>query len=158
LEKSTEQGKVPIKDAYKCFRWLKLGFQSCNDFLIKKPYYVVVKNIEEYYQHIFSSALIGAKTDLKVSYAALQKMLASLGNEASDFNLRSYLVALQLTLGKKPESKESTEELTKMILVKPSLWERTRATIKSPYTMVVISIITLAVAILPVMLQLLHLI
>jgi hypothetical protein len=156
LERILKQGKVPIDDAYRRFRWLKLGFQSCNGFLIKKPYCVMVKNIDQYYQHIFSFALVGDKVDLEKFSVALQKALASFGSRQDDFDLSSLLIALQLVLGKDVKGKESTEELAKMILVKPSLWERTKATIKSPSTVSAVSIVTLVVTILAIVFQFFH--
>ncbi len=151
-----KQGKMPIKDAHRRFRWLKLGFQSCNDLLIREPYYVMVKNIDRCHQRIFSFALVGDKDDLHKFSVALQKVLASFGNKLSDFDLPSLLMALQLILGKEAKEKESTQELAEMILVKPSSWERTKAAIKSPYTVSVATIITLVVAILAIVFQFLH--
>jgi hypothetical protein len=87
---------------------------------------------------------------------ALQKALASFGSRQDDFDLSSLLIALQLVLGKDVKGKESTEELAKMILVKPSLWERTKATIKSPSTVSAVSIVTLVVTILAIVFQFFH--
>lgn len=156
LEGILKQRKMPIRDAYRRFRWLKLGFQSCNDFLLKKPYCVMVKNIDRYHQRIFSFALVGEKVDLKKFSVALQKVLASFGNKKDDFDLPGLLIALQLILGKDEKGKESTQKLAEMILVKPSLWEKTRAAIKSPYTISIISLVTLMVAILTIVFQFFH--
>jgi hypothetical protein len=156
LEKILKQRKLPIKDAYKRFKWLRQGFQSCNDFLIDDPYNVTVKDIDEYYQRIFSFALVGNEEDLEKFSVALQKVLASFGKKKDDFDLPNLLISLQLILGKDVRGKESIQELAEMILVKPSLWERIKAAIKSAYMVSVVSIITLVVAILAILFQFFH--
>jgi hypothetical protein len=157
LERIPKQEKIPIKDAYKRLRWLRLGFQRCNDFLLKKPNCVMVKDIEKYHQRIFSFALVGDNTDLNNSLIALHNVLASFGNNEGAFNLQSLLKAYQLILGKDVKGKESTHELANMLLVRPSLWERTRAAVRSPYMLSVVTIITLVVMVLTMMFQFLHL-
>jgi hypothetical protein len=156
LEIILKQRKLPIKDAYRRFKWLRLGFQSCNNLLIDEPYYVMVKDIDKYYQRIFSFALIGDEKKLKKFSAALQKVLASFGDNRDNFDLPSLLISLQLILDKDKSGKESTQELVKMILVKSSLWDRTKALIRSPFTVSLISISTLIVAILTIAFQFFH--
>jgi hypothetical protein len=157
LEGIPKQEKARMKDAYRCFRWLRLGFRNCNDFLLKKPYCVMVKNIDIYHQRILSFALVGDETDLNKSLIALREVLASFGNNKDDFDLPSLLIAYQLILGRDMKGKESTHELAEMILAKPSLWERTEAVIKSPDMASVVSIITLVATILAIYFQYLHL-
>ena len=158
--KPTESVPVPAEDVYRCCRRLKLGFRSLNDFLIQKPYRVMVKNIDQYHQRIVGFLLVAsthADTNrLKELRVALKRVFASLGRIKPEFDLREFLIALQLILGRRVEGKETTQILVDMILTKPSVWERIKVASRSPYTVVVISIVTLAVAFLQLMFQVLY--
>jgi hypothetical protein len=137
---------------HRCFKWLKLGFQNCNSMLMDNPYFVVIKNIDQYRQYVLSVALVGNKYDLKTVLVALQRMLESFGNRKENFNLQNFLTALLFLRGETSRMSESTEVLAEMILIKPSLWERTREALKSPYTMLGITIISVAIAVLTLIL------
>jgi hypothetical protein len=119
--------ELSAEDAHRHFKWLKLGFQSCNNMLIEKPYLVVVKDLNQYCQYILSVALVGNRYDLKKISLALQRIIKSFGNKRRDFELQSFLTALLFVLGKTERISESTDIQSEMILIRPSLWERIRA-------------------------------
>ena len=148
LERLLAQEEIPVKNAYKSFKWLRLGLQSCDNFLIQKPYYVKVQNIDQYYQRILTAALVGDRDDLEKIPLALQEALESFGNLKGEFDLPRFLAALQLMLGKRVRKRERMHVLSEMILIKPSLLEKTKVAIRSPYTVSVITISAFVVAVL----------
>lgn len=152
MKKLETQRMTWLRDAHKHLRCLKRGFQSCNDFLLKKPYQLKVKDIDQFYERIHGIALVGEKNDLKKIRRYVNDILASLGRNKSAFDLRSFLTTLQRLSGKKGSKAESSDELIQIFLIRASIWERTKVVVGSPYTRSVIAItmfiVTLVVEIL----------
>ena len=153
LERLLAQEEAPVKDAYRRFKWLRLGFQNCNDFLIRKPYCVKMKNIDQYYQRIFVVALVGSRDELEKVTGGLRNTLKSFGNKKQEFDLPSFLTALQFILGKRVTKRKHTHVFSEMMLIRSSLLDRIKVAIRSPYTISVITIAALVVAVLTLVYQ-----
>jgi hypothetical protein len=144
--RNLRENGLRTRNIHRVFKWLKLGFKSCNEMLARKPYSLVVRNVDQYCQHILSVALLGNQYDINRISTVLQHILLSLGNQEGDFNLRQFLTALLWASGRTSLISESTDILSDMILIRPSLKERILVSLRSNIVKVILFIFTVVPA------------
>lgn len=149
--RSLELSRLGIVDRH--VKWLRKGFQRCNDFLLQEPYRIGVKNIDQYYERVFSTTLVGRENEIKEMSNYLDNMLTSLGRKEIEFDLSNFLKSLKYVSNKKVRELKLSQDLGEMIFIRASVGERVKAKIKSPYTTSIVAIISMLITLIALIIQ-----
>lgn len=139
----------------KNLRLVKLSFNSCSSFLADKPFNLELKEKEQYCNVVYTAMLIGNPQEIERTSTNIKNVLVALGSKRDNVKLREFLVALRHIAGKFQTSTERELSLTELsdMLQASSSFDRFKARIRSPFTVSIVAIVTLAITVLAVLLQ-----